>query len=148
MVTKMIHRKIVKVNTTGSRATRDLRPEFSERLAHGLNYAVLEYNEAEGWCVVELWCSDHSLLKVADQKGMADLEDFSADSAVIENLTSHPASPPLLASIGFGGLNSPKVINAKNKVLEFEGRQGNFLRKKKRKRTDGKEEDFYIVDEG
>lgn len=144
----MIHRKIVKAKTSGSRATRDLQPEFSERLPHGLNYGVLEYNETEGWCIVELWCSDHPVIREDIQKSMSDLEAFAKDSAVLEILQSHPKSPEILGSMGVGGLHSPKLIDKEKKLVEFEGRTGNYKRKIKRKRSDGLEEDYYVLDEG
>ena len=138
-----IHRKILKVKTTGSRQTSDLRPQISDALPSGINYSVLEYDEAEKTCVVECWCSNHPLHE--KPKTQADLDEISKHSAVLEVLQSHSRSPLILGSIA---ISSPDTIDEAKKEVTSHGKTGNFLRKIKVHTTSGKEQDEYILDEG
>lgn len=120
-----VFRKILKVRTTGRRddPTNPLRPafsdEFSEKYA-GVNYVVHEYNEAEGWCIVELWCSDNPILPPEHQKNMSHLEEVAKNPAVIETVVNHPLSPPVLGRISYGSPSSPKKVDTVAKTITLD----------------------------
>jgi len=137
-----IHRKILKVKTVGSRQTGDLRPELSDTLPSGFNYAVLEYDEAENTCIVECWCSDHPLQE--KQRTVADLSEISKNSAVIEVLESHPKSPRVLGVVSTTAFEN---VDDVKKEITVKGKRGAFLRKE-RIEAHGENFDSYILDEG
>lgn len=146
MIEMVVYRQILKVKTTGSRATRNLRPEISDRLPEGLNYAVHEYNEEEDWCILEAWCSDHPVLPQKHRKNDTHLKKLSGDSAVIASLTSHPLSPPILGRMTTSTHDS---VDETKKEITVHGRKGTYLRKIKETRKDmGTEEDIWVLDEG
>jgi hypothetical protein len=145
----MIHRRIFKVKTVGSRAEGDLRPEFTDdfvsRYGTGINYRVLEYNEEEGWCVVECWCCDHPIVEPEHRKNMTHLFALDKDPSVLEVLPSHPKSPPVLACLA---TSTHESVDEEKKEIVVKGRRGSFKRKERHTTTDGTEEDLYILDEG
>jgi hypothetical protein len=164
-----VFRKVLKVKTVGSRVTGDLRPAFSddfvEKYGCGINYVVHEYNEKEGWCIVEVWCSDHPILPVEHQKNMSHLEEVAKNPHVIETFEKHPLSPPVLGTISYGSPHSPKKVDLEAKTLtldvtEVVPQRGKapivritektvpFKRAEKARGTDGVEFDNYILDEG
>jgi len=147
----LIHRRIFKVKTTGSRAHPEnpLRPawtdEFVARHGKGINYVVHEYNEDEGWCIVECWCSDHPCCEPTERKSKADLEALEKDADVLEVLPSHPRSPPIL---GIVATSVHESVDEERKEIVVRGRVGTFKRKIRHFTTAGEEEDLYILDEG
>jgi len=147
-----IYRRIFRVRIAGSRTTGDLRPAFAERIRdehRGVNLRALEYNEEEGWCVVECWCSDHPILSPEERKTQADLERIDMDPDVIEVLKSHSRSPVKLASIAVspGSLTLDRV-DEEAKTIILSGREVKFLRRERIHDTAGREVDLYILDEG
>jgi len=145
----MIYRRIFKVKTTGSRDTGDLRPAFTddfvEKYGRGINYVVHEYNEAEGWCVVECWCCDHPILEPEHRKNMTHLRALDKDPSVVEVLPSHPRSPPILGTLATSRHES---VDEEKKEITVKGRKGSYIRKEKTFTTLGEEIDLYILDEG
>jgi hypothetical protein len=138
-----MYRRLLKVRTVGSRAEGNLRPAFSDNFANkyvGINYVVHEYNEREGWCIVEAWCSDHPVLPPEHRKDMRHLEELARDPNVIEVVPSHPLSPPVLGRITVSVPDS--VVEATGEVVVL-GRRGKFIRKEKEMA-----QDIYILDEG
>lgn len=123
----MIHRKICEVRTTGKRETRNLHPIIGESLPHGFNYKVLEYDEEADTAIIEIWCSDHPLLNLQDQKDEAALNNLTKHESVIKTLDSHPKSPTVLARIK---IDSTKLENfdAETKTVTLKGKQADFLR--------------------
>ena len=140
-----IHRKIVKVPTIGSRKTNDLRPIIADTLEQGVNYSVLEYDEQASTCIVELWCSDHEILKDHERKNKSALDKIKADYK-LEELPSHPKSPLILGSIST--TNIPESIDEPQKKVTFKGKSLNFIKKHKITGTHGKELDELVLDEG
>jgi len=140
-----VHRRIFKVKTVGSRVTGDLRPAISDTVPRGINYAVHEYNEDEGWCIVECWCSDHPCCEPAERKGRAELEALDGDPDVLEILPSHPNSPPILGRIA---TTTHEEVDEEKKEITVRGRKGTYIRKEKVVTTSGEEIDVYILDEG
>lgn len=144
-----IFRKIYKVATVGSRAEGNLRPAWADDMPDimpGVSFVVHEYNEAEGWCICECWVSDHPVRGVA--RNMSDLESLATEPCVIEILSAHPSSPPTLAVLSLSGGHSPESVDLEKKTLVFKGKTMSFKRVEKNRRTDGQEEDLYILDEG
>jgi hypothetical protein len=137
----MIHRKIAKVKTKGSRITNDLAPDLAD-LTVGINYAVHEYNEKENYCILELWCCDHSLQE--KKATMADLNELCKDPSVLEVLTSHPKSPKTL---GVLSMTSVESVDEVAKEVTVKGKKERFLRKEKLW-AHGKEFDCFVLDEG
>jgi len=142
-------RKILKVRTTGSRATHDLRPELSDdfvkKYGKGVNFTVLEYNEDENWCVLECWCSNHPCLETAERKEATDLTRLSKDNSVLEVVSTHRLSPKILGTLSTSTHDS---VNEETKEITVKGRKGKFLRKERERGTDGVERDVYVLDEG
>lgn len=146
----MITRKILKVKTLGSRKTGDLRPAFSEQTPEGINYSVHEYNESEGWCIVEFWGSDHSILPAKQRINVKKIRRMTGHSSVIAELQSHPSSPLMLAQIGVV-LASYKLDEKKKIIIDEEDISHPYLRvskETKRAGRDSEEQKIVIVDEG
>lgn len=144
-----VFRKIFKVKTIGSQKTGNLQPAWTDELltiAPGVGMTVHEYNEAEGWCVCELWTSDHNIRSVIGKK--SDLDGLATHPSVIEVLTSHPLSPSKLAILSLSGGGSPESVDLEKKTLIFKGKTMPFKRVEKNRTTSGVEEDHYILDEG
>ncbi len=144
-----IFRKIYKVKTVGSKQEGNLRPEWSDEISSlmpGISYVVHEYNEAEDWCICECWVSDHPIRN--HQRNMSDLETLATEPCVIEVLPSHSSSPPILGILSLSGGGSPESVDLEKKTLVFKGKTMSFKRVEKNRRTDGQEEDLYILDEG
>ena len=137
------------MKTTGARKTGDLRPVFTDNFVEtygtGINFVVHEYNEKEGWCIVECWCSDHAVLDIKDQKKDTDLQKIDAHASVIEVLPSYMRSPSVLASIKT--IQHDSVDEAK-KEITVHGKKGKFVRKDKKKDHSGKDIDLWVLDEG
>lgn len=143
----MIYRKIFKVKTTGSRKTNNLRPDFI--VPKGINYAVHEYNEREGWCILECWCSDNALLNLTEQKKQVDLDLLNQDKNVLAVLTSHPFSPATLGTVSVSGHSAPiEKFDEKKKTVTVNGKTVNYVRKTKEKDTANREMEVYVLDEG
>lgn len=144
-----VFRKIFKVKTIGNQKTGNLQPAWTDELstiAPGVGMTVHEYNEAEGWCVCELWTSDHNIRSVIGKE--TDLDGLTTHPSVIEVLTSHPSSPPKLAILSLSGEGSLESVDLEKEELVFKGKTMKFKRVVKQKRTSGEEEDSYILDEG
>jgi len=144
----MIYRRILKVKTVGSRNGEvPLQPDLTDFAVKysGINFAVHEYNEKEGWCVVELWCSDHPVLEAKHQKTDKDLQLVDTEPAVMKVLTEHRLSPKILGVLSTSTHDS---VDEEKKEITVRGRKGNFLRKEKHTTTAGKEQDEYVLDEG
>lgn len=144
-----IYRKIFKVKTVGCRAEGNLRPVWSDEIATimpGVSYVVHKYNEIEGWCICECWVSDHPIRN--HQRTMTDLETLATQPCVIEVLASYPGTLPILGILSISGGGSPESVDKEKKTLVFKGKSMKFKRMEKQRRTDGKEEDSYILDEG
>lgn len=140
----MIYRKIFKTKTAGSKKTGDLRPIISDTLPKGFNYAVLEYI-ADGMCIVEVWCSDSSILTADEQKDQRDLAAFSQNAEEI--IDSHRHSPPVLARIAVAKTQDLEVDKTK-RTVKFRGKSSPYQHVEKTHTSTGKEEEIYIIDEG
>lgn len=137
------------MKTIGSRETLDLRPEWADdmpTIMPGVSFVVHEYNEKKGWCICECWVSDHPISGIP--RNMSDLEALESHESVIEVLTQHPLSPEILGILSLSGGHSPESVDLKKKTLVFKGKTMSFKRVEKNRRTDGIEEDLYILDEG
>jgi len=141
----MIHRKILKVKTTGSRVTRDLRPILTDVIPKGVNLTVHEYNEDEGWCVCEISGSDHPVLPPEEQITTAKIDEVLRHESVIEELETHPLSPPIIMILSTSVHDS---VDAEKKEIVVRGRKGSFIRKERVIDEGGLEIDYYILDEG
>ncbi|MEM3618230.1 MAG: hypothetical protein QXK47_04050 [Candidatus Bathyarchaeia archaeon] len=122
-----VYRKIFKCRTAGSKEKGDLRPEIVGRVPAGINLAVLEYNEAEGWCIVEFYCSDHPLLGNL-AKGLADLEKLKQDPSIIEELTTHPASPKIIGGFAIAEWMHEQIDEEKKEVV-VKGKRYKYVRR-------------------
>ncbi len=136
-------RKILKVKTSGSRKTGDLKPSLD--LPRGLNMVVHEYNEEEGWCIVEIWGSDHPILSPEERVTPEKINHVLAQA--IEELATHPLSPRKLGEI-YGNIGSFEVVDEKRKIVrrEIDGKEFTYVRTEKRGRP--REENVVIFDEG
>jgi len=94
----MIVRRIYKVPLIGSRVTGDLRPDTDD-LPRGVNLRVLEYLEAEGMCVIELWGSDVTQLIPEERCDATKIEAYATHKGWMPPLTSHPKSPAIIGRI-------------------------------------------------
>ncbi|MDH5782056.1 MAG: hypothetical protein OEZ35_00095 [Candidatus Bathyarchaeota archaeon] len=134
----MIERKILKVKTVGSRKAGSLQPDIE--LEHGMNLLVLEYNEIEKWCIVEVWGTDHELAeKIVTTEN---LERISKHSSVIETLPSHSQSPTIIGRFSIAR-EKAESVDAPAKRAQINGKTVPFIRIEKQHRT----EDI-ILDEG
>lgn len=148
MITMTIHRKIFKVKTVGSRAEGNLRPAWDMvTIMPGISSVIHEYNEAEGWCICECWGCDNSKIRNV-ARNMADLNSLASNEHVISVESSHALSPTILASISLSGGASPESVDREKKELVWKGKTIKYLRIEKNVRTDGKEEELFILDEG
>ena len=136
-----VYRKIYKCRTVGSKAEGNLRPEIVDRLPTGINCCVLEYNEAEGWAIVEFFCSDHPLLEEKFRKGRDDLERLRTDPSVIETLATHPNSPPVLGGFAIRPELAEAIDETAGEVM-VRGVRAKFVRKSPEPRIG------LIIDEG
>jgi len=93
-----IVRRIYKIPLIGSRVTGDLRPDTDD-LPRGINLRVLEYLEAEGMCVIELWGSDITELPPEERCDLAKIDAYAALKGWMPPLTSHPNSPAIIGQI-------------------------------------------------
>ncbi len=139
----MIHRRTFKASTVGSRKTKNLRPDIT--LPHGLNSKTLMYDEPHGTCILEVWCSDHELLKAEDRKTLNDIDALSSQESINETLKSHNLSPATLGLISVSGHKFSTVFSAfKNDVskrkLTIKGLVRKFLKLTSKQ--------GYILDEG
>jgi hypothetical protein len=122
----LIKRKILKVKTIGSKKEGNLRPSIVDNLTNGLNLKVLEYDELNNECIVEVWGSDHTLVKdkVSDSK----LNKISKDKNVLEEFSTHPKSG------GYKVIVSEKKVKLKRNSplsIEYKGKKVNFKRVEK-----------------
>lgn len=148
-----IHRLILKAKTVGNRLKAgDLRPILSDVipiLMPGVNMAVHKYNETDGWCICECWCSDHE--GSGQPRTKTELNSLATHESVIEVLSSHPLSPAIIGRIH--RLSSDPTIETVDKVKKEikhkdKEKKIKFKRKYKMKDTKGKEITKYILDEG
>jgi len=131
-------RKILKVKTIGSRKAGNLQPDIEPE--HGMNLLVLEYNEIEKWCIVEVWGTDHELAeKIVTTK---DLERISKRSSVIAILPSHSKSPKIIGRFAIGTENA-EDINPVTKTVKIKEKSVSFKRIEK-----DHQKDIIILDEG
>lgn len=131
------------MKTTGSRRTGDLQPDID--LPQGINSNTLEYNEQEGWCVLECWCSDHTVMKQEHKKTNVDLEALDSQPCVIEVLKTHNKSPVVIGRIL---TNVEDGVDENNKELTVQGKKHKYMLKEKHVTTGGVEENRYVLDEG
>jgi len=136
-----IYRKMFKIKTIGSSKEGNLKPEIVEKMPAGINLVVHEYNEAAGWAIVELYCSDHPLLDSKYRKTMADLEKLKNDLSIIESVASHPNSPAILATFHIK-TELATAIDETAKTLTVKGVTAKFVRKTNDPRRQ------IIIDEG
>jgi len=135
-------RKILRVKTTGSKRGGDLAPAIE--LPRGLNMTVLEYDESEGWCVIEVWGSDHPVLSVEERATPEKIR--SVVNQAIEVLPFHPLSPRLLGQV-YGEVGEYKVDReTKHARREMDGKVFTFLRVERRGFP--REDEIVIFDEG
>ena len=135
----MIYRQILETRTVGSRKTKNLHSELGESLPHGFNYRVLEYDEPNNTCILEVWCSDCQIMPPEDRKTRSDLEALTGHRSVIGTLQLHRDSPAKLGTISVSASGVSSVDNQKKEVT-VNGRTGKFLRVKNKNE--------YVVDEG
>lgn len=146
---KMIHRKILRVKTTGSREKANLRPILSDNIGPGVNMLVLEYDEAAEEAIVEIYGSDHSLIAADRQCNEAKLKSFYEGRAdVLEVLTSHAKSPATICKIGMPlsqAISTGLAIDEAEKKIALKGKDHSYSRKE----TDDQfHEEIYVLDEG
>ena len=143
----MIFRKIFKVKTIGnSKTTKDLRPEWTERLPTSISMVTYEFNEEEGWIICELWCSDHPIRQVP--RTMKDLNELAKDPCVIEVVHNHPLSPKILGRLSLEKNPNCTDVDLTKKTLKQRGKSMKFMRKRKKRGTHGKEIEQFVLDEG
>jgi len=137
----MIHRKIFKVATTGSREKGNLKPVIADDLPAGLNLTVLEYNEPEAWCVVEVWSSDHPMRRTSEE--IAGLMDkVRGHKSVMLELADHPLKPLKIGKVNMGKTDKHKIDFDKKEVT-FKGKKGKYKRIEK-----FREQEIIVLDEG
>jgi len=138
----LIHRKIFRVKTVGSRETKDLRPDIE--LPRGINSLVLSYND--GTCIIEVWGSDHPILSVEDRFTIEKLR--KVEEQAVEVLDAHPLSPRIIGAITM--LESVikqmgSAVDEERKEITVKGKIYKFVRKEY---DDRQGENRYILDEG
>ena len=143
----MIHRKLLKVKTKGSKKQGTLEPDV--KLPRGINMVVLEYDYKNGTADVELWCSDHELHQFP--KSDKDLDQLAEHPNILKKLTKHPKSPKFIGNIAKQkqrGDDSQFEVIETEKKLKDKGKDKTvkFLRKLTRK-LDDVELEVYIIDE-
>jgi len=136
-------KQLVKAITCGSRATGDLRPVIADDLPEGVNLNVLEYDEIEGTCIVEISGYDHASLPVNKRVTKAVFDKVVAGPGVLSKLASHPKRPAKLHELSM----SKRLFDQKNKGKPA-GEKLKSLRTETRRCRDGVERDFAILDEG
>jgi len=141
-----IFRKMFKVKTVGSRKQGNLAPEWHRRLPPSTSMVCHEYNEEEGWCICELWVSDHPIRTVP--RTMADLNNMAKDPCVLEVVRHHHLSPKIVGRLGCVKNSDVTDINEKDKTLKRKGKPMNFKYKREKTGTHGKKEEQYVLDEG
>lgn len=148
----MIYRRTFEMETRGSRKIGDLRPKLSDELPQGLNLRVHSYNETEGTCVVEVWCSNHEILPIEHRKNLEDLKQLDSLSFTRKVLEKSPRSDlkfSLSVSKYVDESSSVKDVDAKNKTLTFREKKNlQWIRSKKSKDTAGRNIEEFILDEG
>jgi len=138
----MIYRKLLKVRVAGSSDKGNLRPAFTDYFTEkysGINFVVHEYNEREGWCIVEVWCSDHPVLPPEHRKNMKHLEELAKDPNVIEEVRTHPLSPPIVGRII---VSTPNSVDEVSNEVVISGNRFKYIRKDKVRGMD-----VYVLDE-
>lgn len=146
-----IYRKILKVKTTGNRLKDgNLRPAWEmAKIMPGVSTVVYEYNEEEGWCICEVWCSDHD--GRGTKRSKAELDSLASNENVIEVLTSHPSSKAVIGRVT--RISDDPTIESVDKVKKEikhkdKEKKIKYKREHKMKDTGGKEITKYILDEG
>ena len=138
-------RKLLKVKTIGSIETGDLKPKISSFMPPGVNYAVYEYDEKEGWCILELVGSEHPILgtkQITPEK----IQQVVNHSAVIQEIKSHPLSPPKLRELVVNRTKFDSVDKTR-KLATKKGVSFSFKRIEKR-HFRGEEVEQIVFDEG
>lgn len=119
----MIYRSILKVKTVGSRIEGNLHPIISEDLPIGFNSKVLEYDEANGECIMEIWGSDHSILEEKYKVNKSKLDKLKKNKSVVKELSSHSNSGGYRMSVDAKLFNitheSPTKVKYKGKEIKF-----------------------------
>lgn len=141
-----IFRKMFKVKTVGSRKQGNLAPEWHERLPPSTSMVCHEYNETEGWCICELWVSDHPIRTVP--RNMKDLNELAKDPCVIEVLHGHPLSPKTLGRLSVDKNADCTEVDMTAKTLKRHGKSMKFMHTRKKTGTHGKEFEQFVLDEG
>lgn len=141
-----IFRKMFKVKTVGSRKHGNLAPEWHERLPPSTSMVCHEYNEKEGWCICELWVSDHPIRTVP--RTMADLNQMANDPCVIEVVHDHHLSPKILGRLSCDITSDVTDVDGKLKTLKRKGKPMKFKYKREKTGTHGKKVKQYVLDEG
>jgi len=97
----MISRRILVVKTKGSRQGGNLVPNI--QLSRGFNLLVLEYRNNDTEAVVEIWASDHPSLRdeerISSRKMEAEISKLRSEPSFVDELPSHPKSPPIIGQI-------------------------------------------------
>lgn len=142
---KMI-RKILKVKTVGTRTEGNLRPALTDDLLRGLNLVVHEYDETEGTAIIEIFGSDHLALKSEERLTPAKMSEMLKHVSVIEELTTHPKSPPIICRLAVSLDSVAEEVDEQEKTFVKKETKGKhkYLRKDKGHRG----EDILVMDEG
>jgi len=151
----VVYRKTFEVETTGSRKSRNLRPKISDDLPQGFNYRVHSYDEVNGTCVVEVWCSDHEILPPHHRKNAADLAKFGTHQH-IKKVVPSPKQNEVIGCISISDLveniGKPEKrienVDRECKKLKVKGLEMAFLRSHKSRDTIGREIEEFVLDEG
>lgn len=152
-----VYRRKFKCKTAGSRAEANLHPVLSNVIPNGINTVVHSYDEPNGTCIVEAWCSDHEILPAQHRKTEADLQALDGLPCILEVLENDPKNPGVLGTISISeeaakiGLPNPGLITAvdrKNKQITFLGKQHTYVRTDRFKDTKGAEHEQFVLDEG
>jgi len=143
-----VFRKILKVETKGSRATADLKPILSDHLPRGVNLVVHEYNEPEGWCIAEIFGSDHPF--VNERISSDDLNRLAEHPSVIETLATHPKSPEVITHIYFhpeihASPERYSIDEERKRIVDKEtGKEASYIRVE----LDDRGRERILIDEG
>ena len=133
-------RKILKVKTKGSRETRDLRPAIIDDLPQGISCVVHEYKEVQGWCIVEIYGTDHVFFEPKLRADSSKINQVRGNPNVIGELPSHPSSPTVISSFS-------EPISKFDSVDEKTATKDKVKHTFKRKETRNGEE-YLVLDEG
>jgi hypothetical protein len=135
-------RKILRVKTVGSRASGNLKPLLTNALPQGVHLTVLEYNESNGTCIVEIYGSDSEMAVKPITAEI--LNSVKAHQSVIEELQTHSLSPKKIA--GFSVPDKSVTVDTKTGEVTHNttGKKAKLIRTE----TDYRGDKTVVVDEG